>query len=288
MRGGFRPEGGLLKKPDLRVTCGFVERTWVDRFGVVGVIALWSEPVHEDLRRLEACDALAAAQLCLCFTADFRLARGPWQLPIVDVVGGRAFSLEFTALTHAPGSRVVRSLARDEEPDEAEIIPSDTRVLPPRWSGLPAEEPDGAVTTADLTGGAVTTPIVDPSAISNVDATSVASHTTAGAGEEVIATITVPGAGGFVTIEAKLACNLSGAVGNTHTYRIRKGSTTAGTQLDFTTATLAGNDTWFGSVALLAYDPTPGTSQSYVITAQDSAGAHTVQYVTMKGERYKR
>ena len=231
MRGGSGSGGEpVLKTLDLRVACGYIERAWVDPWGVVGVVGLWLESVHEDLRRLEHLDALAAAQICLAFTADFRFSRGPWQLPVFRVVGGRAFSATFTSLTHALGSRVVRPLALDEEPAEDEIVPADMHALP--RPGLPAKANIAdilnqvpAVSTGDITPGAVTNSVVH----TGTGGASTTSGTEADiSGETVTLTISASGSVVLITWNATAALNnndLVNLVTVAATFKLYRGST---------------------------------------------------------------
>jgi hypothetical protein len=108
MRAGYRPPDGSIPKGfDFRIAAGVVESAWSDGRGVLGVIALWDSTAHGDLLELErlGVDALAFANLCCCFThTAFKVERSPWKLTVVHVFGARAFSVEFTSLTHAHAS----------------------------------------------------------------------------------------------------------------------------------------------------------------------------------------
>jgi hypothetical protein len=103
-----------------------------------------------------------------------KISRTPWQRAAVEIFEAHAFGVEFTSLSHDRGARVLRRLDVDEEPDERDVLPPDTRLIPPRWSGLSAE--DASVETADIAPGSITTPTIA------ANATSLAASAVAGAG----------------------------------------------------------------------------------------------------------
>jgi hypothetical protein len=165
---------------------------------------------------------------------------------------------------------------------------------PPGTSGAAGARPTQG---GDIDSGAVNTGHITPLAITEADADGSSSYTNSAAVEEVMLSINVPGSGGYVVIYGKSSG--STILKDEHyVYRLRKGSTVAGTQIDTGSLVLDTTGTALptgvftvATCALMAVDNSPGTNQAYVLTFEFFKLGHAIGSSynnTLTAQRFKR
>lgn len=154
--------GKWLRGIHPEVCAGFVERAWADPVGVSAILAIFRPECDADLAALERDGALEWSGVCLVQNVDALLMTSPWGVTISHVSAARAISVDFNSIPLRPGSRIVRRLALDEEPDEREVIETEQRLVPRGWRGAamtpaPATVGLGSVGAPQIADNAVDT-----------------------------------------------------------------------------------------------------------------------------------
>jgi hypothetical protein len=200
---GFHPE----------MLVGVVEDAWPDEYGIMGTLLLFNGPGHEDLATLEAGDALWCAQFCLVKNTTATLWQTPWQTFIADATSARGISLDFSSHPLALGSRVLRRLALDEDPDKNAAPPPVPLRVPPGWHGVPMKAPEAH---GDIAPGAISTGKVATNAITQSGAASYSAYTENSTTPSDVtgATFTFTATGGIVMLEVSATLRLENTGGS--------------------------------------------------------------------------